>query len=181
MLVDAFTNLQKVLVVFYGMQYNTCCEDVIAVLEENADVLRKFNDSFLQVKFEMVLSQFFQDIYKEKHSLVYPSMSIDSPIRCAVLLKMHLGEEVKCARGQQGDDRNWELHPDSFFYSVEGEYNKNNFAKASQKEEARAVRCKSKVKTDEICLWNLGSSLKVEMANGREVECKNHVTKFTTF
>ena len=47
MLVDAFTNLQKVLVVFYGRHYNTCCEDVIAVLEENADVLRKFNDSFL--------------------------------------------------------------------------------------------------------------------------------------
>ena len=97
---------------------------------------------------------------------------MDTPIRCAALLKMHLGEEVKCARGQQRDDRNWELHPHSFFYSVEGEYNKNNFTKASQKEEARAVPCKSKVETNEICLWNLGSLLKVEMANGRKVECK---------
>ena len=32
--------------------------------------------------------------------------------------------------------------------------------------------CKSKVETNEICLWNLGSLLKVAMANGREVECK---------
>ena len=134
MLVDAFTNLQKVLVVFYGMQYNTCCGDVIAVLEENADVLRKFNDSFLQVKFEMVLSQFFQDIYKEKHSFVYPSMSMDTPIRCAALLKIYLSEEVKCARRQQGDDRDWELHPHSFFYSTEEEFNKNNFGNVSQKE-----------------------------------------------
>ena len=176
MLVDAFTNLQKVLVVFYGRHYNTCCEDVIAVLEENADVLRKFNDSFLQVKFEIVLSLFFQDVYKEKHFLVYPSMSMDTPIRCAALLKMYLSEEVKCARRQQGDDRDWELHPHSFFYSTEGEFNKNNFGKVSQKEEARTIPKKSNVATDEICIWNLGSQLKVEMGDGKEVECRNKDT-----
>ena len=179
MLVDAFTNFQKVLVVFYGTHYNNCCEDVVEVLEENADVLRKFNDSFLQVKFEMVLSQFFQDIYKEKNSLVYSSMSMDTPVRCAALLKTYLSEEVKCARGLQGDERNWELHPHSFFYSVEGEFNKNIFTKAARKEEvraeARSTSNKSKVE-NEICIWYLGSLLQVEMNNGKEVECRNKET-----
>ena len=180
MLVDAFINLQKVLVVFYGTHYNSCCEDVINVLEENADVLRKFNDSFLQVKFEMVLSQFFQDIYKEKYSLVYSDMPMDTPVCCAALLRMYLSEEVKCARGLQGDERNWELHPHSFFYSVEGEYNKNTFAKATKKEEARAetraAHKKTKVESNEICIWNLGSLLQVEMSNGKIVECRNKDT-----
>lgn len=62
MLVQAFTNFQKVMVVYFGMNYETCCDEVLNVLEENMDVLRKFNDSYLQVRFEMVLSRFFQDV-----------------------------------------------------------------------------------------------------------------------
>ena len=48
MLVDAFTNLQKVLVISYGTHYNTCCEDVIAVLEEKAGVEKS---SFIAARF----------------------------------------------------------------------------------------------------------------------------------
>jgi hypothetical protein len=46
----------------------------------------------------------------------------------------------------------------------------------SQKEETRAAPKKSKVEIDVICVWNLGSLLKVEMGNGKEVECRNKVT-----
>jgi hypothetical protein len=88
MLVQVFSNLQKVMVVYHGKNYGSCCEDVLTLLEENADILRKFNDAYIQIKFEMTLSQFFQDIYKEKESLTYPSMKMDSPINCAALLKM---------------------------------------------------------------------------------------------
>lgn len=101
MTVQAFTNFQKVMVVYFGSCYDTCCDDVLNVLEENKDVLRKFNDSYLQIRFEMVLSRFFQDVYKEKQSLIYPTMPMNSPVNCASLFKMYLCEEVKCAKGQK--------------------------------------------------------------------------------
>ena len=71
MLVLAFTKFQKVMVMYFGMNCESYCDDVLNVLEENMDVLHKFNDSYLQVKFEMVISRFFQDVNKEKQSLVY--------------------------------------------------------------------------------------------------------------
>ena len=60
---DAFTNFQKVLVVYFGNDLSTCCEDIIEILIEEKDVLQNFNDSFIQVKLEMAISLFYQNPY----------------------------------------------------------------------------------------------------------------------
>lgn len=181
MLVQVFINFQKVMVVYHGEHYGSCCEDVLTLLQENADILRKFNDAYIQIKFEMTLSHFFQDIYKEKESLAYPSMKMDSPIYCAALLKMYLNEEVKSARGERGEEKNWEIHPHSFFYSAEGEYSKNIFVNTVVKVAAKSVVKnvsfeKSTIEDKEICLWHLGSQLGVEASSGKRVECRHKET-----
>ena len=54
------------------------------------------------------------------------------------------------------------------------------FQKATKKEEARAetraAQNKTKVESNEIRIWNLGSLLQVEMSNGKIVECRNKDT-----
>lgn len=109
----------------------------------------------------MVLSRFFQDEYKEKHSLVFPHMSMESPMDCAALLKKYLSEEVRCARGQVDEDRNWELHPHSVFYSIEGEYDRNVFKKSTSKTATHSKSLTTLMEEKEICLWFLGSQLEV--------------------
>lgn len=98
-------------------------------------------------------------------------MSMNSPENCATLLKMYLGEEVKCARGLKDEDQNWELHPHSYFYLVEGEYEKNIFPKSTNQTELK-VNPTMDSEEKEICLWNLVSQLKVDMLNGKRVECR---------
>lgn len=179
MLVQVFSNLQKIMVVYHGEHYGSCCEDVLTLLDENADILRKFNDAYIQIKFEMTLSQFFQDIYKEKESLTYPSMKMDSPINCAALLKMYLNDEVKSARGERREETNWEIHPHSFFYSAEGDYSKNIFVNIVVKTMLTKPIVKnvsfekSAVEDKEICLWHLGSQLGVEASSGKRIECRH--------
>lgn len=160
------------MMVYFAMNFESCCDDALSVLEKNMDVLRKFNYSYLQVEFEMVLSRFFQDVYKEKQSLVYPRMSMDSPENCTALLKMYLGDEVKRAIGLKDEDQTWELHPHSYFYSVEGEHERNIFTKPTNHIETKVNPTVDKEKK-EICLWNLGSQLEVDMSNGKGVECRN--------
>ena len=55
---DAFTNLQRVLVVYYGNDYSECCKDVLDVLNEDDDILQEYNDSYIQIKLEMAISLF---------------------------------------------------------------------------------------------------------------------------
>ncbi len=98
---------------------------------------------------------------------------MSSPENCAALLKMYLSEEVKCAKGQNNEDQNWELHPHSFFYSVEGEYNRNEFTKSNKQKETQIKFEKMDNEVKEICLWNLGSQMEVDMSNGKRVECRN--------
>ena len=53
-----------------------------------------------------------------------------APEKCAALLKIHLSDVVQCARCHGKEETNWEVHPHSFFYSIEGEYQKNILKKA---------------------------------------------------
>lgn len=46
MLAQAFNNLKKVMIVYHGTHYTTCCDDVLTVLEENMDVLRNSTTRF---------------------------------------------------------------------------------------------------------------------------------------
>ena len=88
-------------------------------------------------------------------------------------MKACASEQVKCARGQNNEDQNWELHPHSFFYSVEGEYNRNEFTKSNKQKETQIKFEKMDNEVKEICLWNLGSQMEVDMSNGKRVECRN--------
>lgn len=170
---EAFTNFQKVLVVYYGTEYSECFTEVINILEDDDDILQMYNDSYIQIRFEVAISQFFQDVYKEKTSLMYPEMPLNTPRYCAELLKLYLSEEIKGAKGTKQRGQKWEAHPHSFFYAEEGEYNKCKFTKTVIKKETKSTMIINKPKKPEVCLWHLGALLEVDNYNGKRVECRN--------
>ena len=172
---DAFTNFQQVLVVYFGYSFDKSFEEILELLQDDEDVLQEYNDSYIQIKMEMVISQFYQDIYKERTSLVHPDISMRTPKDCATLLKKYLHEEIMRAKGLAGMN-NWEKHPHSRFYAREGTFQKVNFGRKATSPPKAAAQ----VKTDHsqsgdngTCVWNLGSLIKATASNGQLVVCRN--------
>jgi hypothetical protein len=126
-------------------------------------VLRTFNDSYIQAKFEVAISQLFQDIYREKISLLHPEMSMDTSTKCAALLRKYLSDQVQAARGEKEKESNWEPHPHSFFYSAEGEYQKIKFSPIPS----------DIVKSKDMCEWHLGYLLQVKEYNNKIIQCRS--------
>ena len=168
-LTDAFTNFQKVLVVYFGNNYNTCFEDVLEVLNEDDDILQDYNDSYIQIKFEMTISLFYHDVYKEKTSLNYPEITMTTPTQCAALLKHYLFEELQRARGLSETNK-WERHPHSKFYSQEGTFSKVKFNKTIKLGPKRVSEEKGANKLP--CVWHLAEQLKVKNAKDQIVTCR---------
>jgi nucleoid DNA-binding protein len=112
-LTDAFTNFQEVLVVYFGNSHNACFDDVLGILNEDNDILQDYNDSYIQIKFEMTISLFYHDVVKERTSLDYPVMWMATPPQRAALLKHYLFEELQRARGLSETNK-WEEHPYSY-------------------------------------------------------------------
>ena len=166
---DAFTNFQKVLVVYFGNCYSTCFEDLLGILNEDDDVLQDYNDSYIQVKFEMTISLFYHDVYKEKSSLSYPEMLMTTPSQCAALLKHYLYEELQRARGLSETNK-WERHPHSKFYSQEGTFSKVRFHK-SVKLGVKPVN-EEKGVNKLPCVWHLAEQLKVRNMKDQIVTCR---------
>ena len=54
---EAFTNFQQVLVVYFGYSFDTGFEEMLDVLHNDEDILQEYNDSYIQVKIEMAISQ----------------------------------------------------------------------------------------------------------------------------
>ena len=162
---DAFTNFQRVLVVYFGNDYSECCKDVLDVLNEDEDILQEYNDSYIQIKMEMAISLFYHDIYKEKESLAYPTMLLTTSSQCASLLRHYLCEEIEKARNPSLENK-WERHPHSKFYSQEGTFNKVQFRKAV-KSEAPV----SKVDRP-LCIWHSAGLLQVKNAKDQLVACR---------
>jgi hypothetical protein len=162
---DAFTNFQKVLVVYFGNDYNECCKDVLDILNEDEDILQEYNDSYIQVKMEMAISLFYHDIYKEKESLAYPTMLMTTPSQCAALLKQYLSNEIEKARNPSSTNT-WERHPHSKFYSQEGTFNKVKFRKAIKPETPA-----NKV-NNSLCIWHSAGLLQVKNAKDQPVACR---------
>ena len=163
---DAFTNFQRVLVVYFGNDYSECCKDVLDVLNEDDDILQEYNDSYIQIKLEMAISLFYHDIYKEKESLAYPAMSMTTPSECAILLRHYLRTEIEKSRITTSASASWERHPHSRFYSQEGTFNKVQFKKSVKSEVPS-----NKVEKP-ICIWHSAGLLQVKNAHGQLVACR---------
>ena len=170
--VNAFTNFEKVIVVYFGNDYISCCTRVLEVLNDDDDILQEFNDSFIQVKLEMVISLFFHDIYRERTSLSYPTMPMSSPSQCAALLKRYFKDEMDKAKGVASTNK-WEFHPHSKFYSQEGTFNKVQFnirptTSLGDKRKIPDVEAQSG-----LCIYHLGNQMDVVGYNSQAIECRN--------
>jgi hypothetical protein len=166
---DAFTNLQKILVVYFGSHFATSCEEVLDALKHNDDIFQYYDDTYIQIRLEMALSKFFQDVYKEKRSLTYPQITMDSPQNCADLLAANFHEEIQGAIRELAKENNWEPLPHSHFYSGEGLFNQVS----SKPKAAKSTKCKpatqNKVKASDICVYQIN----VIGHNGVKIECRN--------
>ena len=129
----------------------------------------------IQIKMEMTISQYYQDVYKERTSLVYPDISMRTPKYCATLLKKYLHEEIKKAKGLASMN-NWERHPHSRFYAREGTFQKVNFSRKTlppPKAAAQVTANHSQSNENGTCIWNLGSLIKATASNGQLIVCRN--------
>ena len=166
---DAFRNLQKVLVVYFGNCYDACCEDVLKILNDDDDVLQDYNDHYIQIKLEMAISMFFHDVYKEKELMNYPEMLMTTPSLCAALLKRYLYEEMQKAQGLLGAKK-WETHPHSKFYAQEGTFKKVIFKKVIEKITNPVIQDKGTKKLP--CIWYAAEQLRVRNAKDQVITCR---------
>lgn len=170
---DAFTNLQKVLVVYFGDHFATSCQEVLDALKHNDDIFQYYDDSYIQIRFEMSLSKFFQDVYKEKKSLTHPQITMDSPANCAILLAAYFHEEIKGAHKELTKENNWEPLPHSHFYSGEGVFRQVLFKSKITKTTKSKHTTPDKVKAPDMCVYHLGHQMSVIGHNGIKIECRN--------
>ena len=170
---DAFTNLQKVLVVYFGKHFATSCEEVLDALKHNDDIFQYYDDAYIQIRFEMSLSKFFQDVYKEKTSLTHPEITMDSPQNCVSLLAAYFHEEIQGANRELTKENNWEPLPHSHFYSKEGLFRQVSFKTKVAKGTKNAPAIPDKGKTSNICIYHLGNQMNVIGHNGVQIECRS--------
>lgn len=93
-------------------------------------------------------------------------MAMNSPQNCVALLAQYLTDEMRGAKNQLERFRNWEAHPHSHFYSVEGIYNKVTWRSKTK----LPAEGKPKKKVEEMkrgtCIYHLGSQIIVIGKNG---------------
>jgi hypothetical protein len=168
---EAIENLQLVMGIFFGKEYNGCFQVVTAVLFNNNDVLQEYDDVYVQTKLEMVIADFFHDIFKERVSCNYPEHTMDSVENCAELLRKYLRDEMQYAMGMGSRENNWEKYPHSKYYSLEGIHVRIINRKEYPSLKPKAVENKKEI--NELCEWHLGSLLNVKGFNEKIIQCRS--------
>jgi hypothetical protein len=92
-------------------------------LEDEAEVFYNFDDLYVTIQLEVIISKFYSDIKYEKVPVIFTEMTMDTPQKCASLLLRHLQFGLTQAR-RTASTGNWETQPHSKFYSSEGTYKK---------------------------------------------------------
>jgi hypothetical protein len=170
---EAAQNFQLVMGVFFGEEYKECFLDVINILFDNNDILQDYDDVYIQSKLEMAISDFFNDIFKERVSCNYPEHNMKSEKSCAELLRKYLREEMRYAMRMGEPDNNWEIFPHPKYYSVEGVHTRIISNKEGLGTKTKEIE-KKKEKSD-LCEWHLGNLLDVRGFNGKVIQCRSGV------
>ena len=104
---------------------------------------------------------------------MYPNIPMNTPASCAELLSMYFRQQICGAKGLLSQSENWEPHPHSKYYAIEGTYNKI-IQRKEQKIPVRSVAKndakKAPIKT---CIYHLGQQLNVTGYEGKKIECRN--------
>ena len=170
---EAVQNFQLVMRVFFGEEYNECFQDVIKVLFDNNDMLQDYDDVYIQSKLEMVISDFFNDIFKERVSFNYPELNMKSEKSCAKLLQKYLQEEMQYAKRMGEPDNNWEIFPHPKYYSVEGVHMRIINKKECSDTKTKIIEMRKE--KSEMCEWHLGNLLNRKGFNGKTIQCRSGV------
>lgn len=121
--IAALRNIEQVFTVFYGAHYRGCCAEVITAFDEEEIVFQNFDDLYVHIQLEILLSKFCADIHYEKRPIVFDTMTMETTEKCAQLFQHHFKVGLDQARGISPTG-NWERQPHSKFYSNEGTYRK---------------------------------------------------------
>jgi hypothetical protein len=120
-----------------------------------------------------MISKFFSDIRYERTPVIFSTMTMESPEKCALLLQQHLQAGLTQARGA-APTGNWEKQPHSRFYSSEGTYSKVILTSLPS-----PVPPKKEIppKTAGICPYHLAGQFNVLSVSGSTVVCTNNNCK----
>ena len=165
--IEALRNIEQVFTVFYGAHYRGCCAEIITAFEDDEAIFQNFDDLYVHVQLEMLLSKFYADIHYEKRPIVFDTMTMETTEKCAILFQHHLSVGLDQARGISLTG-NWERQPHSNFYSNEGTYRKIIIAPAvlpsAQKKEASAEPIS-------LCPYHIAGQLGVLSVSGSAIKC----------
>lgn len=171
---EAFRNVEKVFTVFYGSPYKECCMEMIRALDDEENIFQHYDDIYVYIQLEIILSKFFSDIRYERLPVIFTEMTMVTPVKCALLLQRHLHEGLLQARGTAVTG-NWETHPHSKFYSTEGTFRKVTMPTTLtlpvtkiDKPSTASIAC---------CPYHLAGQLGVLTAAGAIMSCTNKSCK----
>ena len=165
---DALRNIEKVFEVFYGVPYKNCFNPILVALEDEGDVFDDYDDLYIAIQLEIIISKFYSDIRYERVPVVFPEMTMETPELCAMLLDRHLHFGLTQARGT-AITGNWEKQPHSKFYSSEGTYKK--ILVTVTPPTAPVAKKVITAETVLICPYHLAGQLGILSASGSVIKC----------
>lgn len=74
-LTDALRNVEKVFELFYGTPYKNCFATIIVAFEDEAEIFDDYDDLYISIQLEIIISRFFSDIKYEKIPVVFTEMT----------------------------------------------------------------------------------------------------------
>jgi hypothetical protein len=172
-IIDALRNVEKVFEVFYGAAYKNCLTTVIVALEDESDTFDEYDDLYIIIQFEIILSKFYSDIRYERIPVIFSDMTMETPLQCASLLIHHFQIGLKQAH-RTASTGNWENQPHSKFYSSEGTYRKILFSLPS----TPPVKKETAVEPTLICPYHIAGQLGILSATGSVIKCTTDKCKY---
>ena len=96
--VEALRNIKLVFTVFYGTHYRGCCAEIITAFEGDEAIFQNFDDLYVHIQLEMLLSKFYADIHYVKRPIVFNTMTMETTEKCAILLQHCSPNEARRGR-----------------------------------------------------------------------------------
>lgn len=178
-LLQALKNVEKVLVVFWGGQFQGSFKPITDLLTEDTRVLRAYGDSYIGAQVEFTLAKVMYDFFKEERSVGYPAMDMRTPEACAAIFQKYWEDLVRGAK-KEGDVISWEPFPHSMFYTSEGLGSKIVHRQTTVVTKLNKEVGKIKVNDREkgsgyasYCKYHLGGELGLKDAKNKKLACGN--------
>jgi hypothetical protein len=175
LLIEALENLQIIMSVFFGDIYKSVCLPVLMALRSDVDLLQDYGDQFIQIKLDVAISRYMNEMQTAKKSLKFDEFVISSREDSFNLLQRFFFAEMKEATENQ--PVRWEQAPHTKFYAAEGFFSQlilidpqKEMKKGDKAEKSEGKSDKQSDKKDK-CRYHLAGALNLRDGKGNLWQC----------